>query len=128
MNESEISLLTSCINADPFTEEQAEFLQKWWMVTTQDDVSTFNNTLLHNFKIEPRETIDGRIVIPVALLTDLELYDSIIDDLQELDKVELNPQDFSDWVEPTESVDNTSLELTDELRAELEEAGVIFEQ
>jgi len=127
MNESEISLLTSCINADPFTKEQAEFLQKWWMVTTQDDVSTFNNTLLHNFKIAPRETIDGRIVIPVALLTDLELYDSIIDDLQELDKVELNPQDFSDWVEPTESVDNTSLELTDELRAELEEAGVIFE-
>lgn len=128
MNESEISLLTSCINTDPFTEEQAEFLQKWWMVTTQDDVSTFNNTLLHNFKIAPRETIDGRIVIPVALLTDLELYDSIIDDLQELDKVELNPQDFLDWVEPTESVDNTSLELTDELRAELEEAGVIFEQ
>ena len=127
MNDSELSLLASCINADPFTEEQAEFLQKWWMITTDEQVAEFNDLLPSNFKITSRQTNDDRTVIPVALLTDVDLYSAIIDDLQELDKVELNPQDFSDWVEPTESIDNTSPELTDELRAELEEAGVIFE-
>jgi hypothetical protein len=128
MNDSEISLLASCINADPFTEEQAEFLQKWCMITTDEQVAEFNDLLPSNFNITSRQTNDDRTVIPVALLTDVNLYSAIIDDLQELEKIELTPQDFSDWVEPTESVDNSYPVLTDELKAELEAAGAIFEE
>jgi len=127
MNDSELSLLASCINADSFTEEQMEFLQKWWMVTTLSDVEAMNQAMRVNFKIAPRQTVDGQVVIPVTLLTDLELYAPIIDDLQQLEKVELTSQQFSDYQAPVDAVDETLPELTDELRAELIAAGATFD-
>lgn len=94
MTESDLSMLASCINQDPFTEEQSEFLSKWWMVTSDAQVDSLNEELPSNFKIAALETNEGTKVLPSFIITDQELYAPIIDELQELEMIELSPADF----------------------------------
>lgn len=115
MTEEQITLLESCINKSSLTEDQLAFLNKWYLVVTDSQVTSMNNSLSGPFKISAIEKIDGTKVLPSFLLIDTVTYGPIIDDLNSLQKVELQDSDFFQ-IEEVESPELPA--LTDEERAE----------
>lgn len=95
MTDSELSMLASCINQDPFTQEQIDFLDQWWLIVTEEQVESFNSELPELYLIRARETTEGEQVIPIAILTDQTLYEPILEELNYLEKIKLARTDFS---------------------------------
>jgi hypothetical protein len=94
MTNSELSMLSSCINADPFTQEQSDFLNQWWMIVTDAQVDSFNSQLPEMYSIVSSESNDGVKVIPIAIITDEKIYASVLEELQALETIKLQSTDF----------------------------------
>lgn len=119
MTEEQITLLESCINNSSLNEDQFAFLNRWYLVATDSQIADMNNSLKGPFKIGAIEKKDGVKVLPSWLLIDTKTYTPIINDLNSLQRVELQDSDFPQ-IEQVESAAPSV--LTDEEKAEVLES------
>ena len=94
MTKTDLSMLSSCINADPFTEEQFAFLSRWYIPVSDAQVDDLNSRLPSLFGVSALETKAGAKVLPSFIITDEHLYAAIIEDLRGIKMIELSPEDF----------------------------------